>query len=222
MDNKRLNTQQPHWEQVYTKNKEMFGEIPSAAAVRAAKQFKAQGYSQIMELGAGQGRDTLYFAQNGFQVHALEYTLEGVEAIQRKAVSQGLSSLITVTQHDVRQPLPAAAHSIDGCFSHMLYCMAMTTEELKTISRNIQHLLRPHGYNIYTARHTGDPQYGKGIHHGEDLYEINGFIVHFFNQEKVETLAEGYRIVENHEFEEGLLPKRLYQVTLEKEAESTL
>ncbi|RKD69669.1 methyltransferase family protein [Sinobaca qinghaiensis] len=214
MKDKALNNQHLHWEKVYAENKEKFGGAPSAAAVRAAELFKTKGYTHIMELGAGQGRDTLYFAQNGFHVHALEYTKEGIESIQKQAADHGLSSLITVTRHDVREPFPVAAQSIDACYSHMLYCMAMTTEELKEVSSHILHVLRPGGYNIYTVRHAGDPHYGTGIHHGEDLYEVNGFIVHFFDQKKIDMLADGYTFIEKLEWEEGRLPKRLYQVTL--------
>ncbi|WP_211265981.1 hypothetical protein [Alicyclobacillus ferrooxydans] len=53
-----LNRQQLHWEQAFAKNNEMFGESPSDAAIRAAEIFKSHGQERILELGAGQGRDT--------------------------------------------------------------------------------------------------------------------------------------------------------------------
>lgn len=211
-----LNRQQPHWEQAFAKHQDMFGEAPSEAAIRAAEIFKVQGYTQIVELGAGQGRDTLFFAQNGFHVHVLDYAKEGTERIQKKASEHGLSDLIQVTQHDVRQPFPIDSGSMDGCYSHMLYCMAFTTNELIGISHHIRDVLCPGGYNVYTARHVGDAHYGQGIHRGEDLYEVGGFIVHFFNRDKIDALADGYQVLDVHEFEEGGLPRRLYQVTLQK------
>ena len=54
------------------------------------------------------------------------------------------------------------------------------------------------------------------VHHGEALYESNGFIVHFFDRAKVERLARGYEIVSVDEFDEGKLPRRLFRVTLRK------
>ena len=48
------------------------------------------------------------------------------------------------------------------------------------------------------------------------MYEVDGFIVHFFNREKIEYLAEGYEILDIHEFEEGELPRRLFLVVLRK------
>jgi hypothetical protein len=48
------------------------------------------------------------------------------------------------------------------------------------------------------------------------MYEVGGFIVHFFDRRKVEHLAEGYEILEIDEFEEGGLPRRLFRVTMKK------
>ncbi len=49
------------------------------------------------------------------------------------------------------------------------------------------------------------------------MYEISGgFIVHFFSREKVEHLAKGFDILSIDEFEEGMLPRKLFRVTLRK------
>lgn len=48
------------------------------------------------------------------------------------------------------------------------------------------------------------------------MYEVNGFIVHFFSKEKVQHLAKGFHITNLHEFEESELPRKLYSVTLKK------
>ena len=77
-------------------------------------------------------------------------------------------------------------------------------------------MLKPGGLNLYTARNTHDPDYGAGIQRGEDMYEDEGFIVHYFSRNKVERLALGYQLLDIEEFEETNLPKRLYLVTLRK------
>jgi hypothetical protein len=98
----------------------------------------------------------------------------------------------------------------------MLFCMALTTPELGSLSQEVLRVLKPGGLAVYTARHTKDPHYGLGIHRGEDMYEVGGFIVHFLSLEKVRQLATGYEIVSIDEFEEGGLPRKLYRVTLRK------
>ncbi len=151
-------------------------------------------------------------------MHVLDYAPAGIEAILRKAEQAGLAGRVTAAQHDVRRPLPVADASVDACYSHMLFCMALTTEQLEALSREILRVLRPGGLCVYTARNTGDPDFGRGIPRGEALYENQGFIVHFFDRAKVERLAHGFELVGAEEFEEDKLPRRLYRVTLRKPA----
>lgn len=216
MGKEALNRQHPHWENTYREQPEMFGEEPSQPARKSVAIFQREGTTHILELGAGQGRDTLFFARNGFQVCSLDYSETGVETIRKKAEAQGLAKAVAALRHDVRQPFPFEDDSFDACYSHMLYCMALTTAELEFLSREIRRVLKPGGLNIYTVRHTGDPHYGTGIHRGEDMYETGGFIVHFFSREKVEHMTRGYEILGVEEFEEGKLPRKLFLVTMRK------
>ena len=211
-----LNRQNFHWEKTFANTPEMFGEEPSEPARKAVELFQEEGKNNILELGAGQGRDTLFFARNGFQVCALDYSETGVQTIRGKVQAQGLAQMVATMWHDVRQPLPFGAGSFDACYSHMLFCMALTTDELEFLSNEVNRVLKPGGICLYTVRHTDDPHYGTGIHRGEDMYEVGGFIVHFFRREKVEHLAKGYEIVDVAEFEEGPLPRKLFRVTLRK------
>jgi hypothetical protein len=48
------------------------------------------------------------------------------------------------------------------------------------------------------------------------MYEVGGFIVHFFSGEKVELLAKSYDIINIDEFEEGGLPRKLFRMNLWK------
>jgi SAM-dependent methyltransferase len=178
--------------------------------------FNKEVKTKILELGGGQGRDTLFFAKNGFQTYTLDYSDSAIRAISDKAENLNLSGFITAIQHDVRSTLPFENESFDGCYSHMLYCMAFKTSELEFLSREVRRVLKPNGLHIYTVRNIKDVHYQAGIHRGEDMYEIGGFIVHFFSREKVEHLAMGYEIISVDEFEEGDLPRSLFRVTLRK------
>lgn len=211
-----LNAQQQHWQKTFFQNPDFFGAKASDPARFAAEMFKKESKTRILELGGGQGRDTFYFVRNGFQVYTLDYSDSAVRALTNKAKELKLSGSITTLQHDIRNPLPFDDESFDSCYSHMLYCMALKTSELEFLSREVRRVLRLHGLNVYTARHTKDAHFGAGIHRGEDMYEVSGFIVHFFNREKVELLATGYEILNIDEFEEGKLPRKLFRVTLRK------
>ena len=216
LDKKILDKQAQHWENHYITNPEMFGVSPSAAAIKAAETFNKEGITNILELGAGQGRDALFFAQKGFHIQILDYSQTGVDKIIKKAKTLGVDKLITGKIHDVRNTFPFANEKFGGCFSHMLYCMALTTKELQFLSDEILRVLKNGGVNIFSVRHTGDGDYKNGIHRGEDLYENDGFIVHFFSKEKVKLLSNGFDIVNIENFQEGKFPRKLFHVTLKK------
>ncbi|WP_096200730.1 class I SAM-dependent methyltransferase [Bacillus sp. FJAT-45350] len=215
---KDLDLQHPHWENFWgsSQNPELLSEPPSEAAKQAVKEFKKEGITKILELGGGLGRDTLYFATEGFQVYVLEYAESGVQTIQRKAIEEGVSSSIFALQHDVRDALPFENNFFEGCFSHMLYCMAFTNDELAFLSEEIKRVLKKDGLNMFTVRNTNDPMYKTGVHIEGNMFEIHGFIINFFDKYMVQSLSKGYELQSLTEFEEGSLPKRLYNVILKK------
>ena len=208
-----LDAQRDHWEKALAQQAEKFGPT-SAPAQAAADAFAAAGVRRLLELGAGQGRDTLFFAERGFEVEALDYAACGVAEIERKAAEGGLAGRVHASVHDLREPLPFAAASFDACYSHMLFCMALTAAELEALAAEVRRVLRPGGLHVYTARNTHDPDYGHGRHLGDELFEVGGYVIHFFSAEMVARLAGPDEIVAIDEFREGPLPRRLYRVTL--------
>ena len=98
----------------------------------------------------------------------------------------------------------------------MLYCMAFTTNELFSLNSEIFRVLKRGGLNIYTVRNTTDGDYKNGIYRGEDLYESDGFVVHFFSEDKIRKLSEGFDILSIESFEEGAFPRKLFKLILKK------
>ena len=216
MDTKVLNQQSQHWESNFSSKPEMFGLEPSTPAKKALKIFKNNKTNKIVELGAGLGRDSIYFAKNSIHVEALDYSQSGIKNINQKIKQNNLSNLIKTKIFDVRKTLPFKNNSIEGIYSHMLYCMALTTSDLESLNKEIHRILKPGGINIYTVRHTNDGDYKKGIHRGEDMYENDGFIVHFFSKNKIKSLLDGFINLETTSFEEGSFPRKLYFVANKK------
>ena len=196
----------------------MFGLEPSLAATKSIKLFKEKNIKNILELGAGLGRDTIFFAQNFIKVKALDYSPSAIKIINEKASKKGLLNFVSTKVFDIRKRLPLDDNSVEACFSHMLYCMALSNQQLEYLNREIHRILKPNGINIYTVRHTGDGDYKNGDYIGEDLYENEGFIVHFFSEEKIKNLSRGFDILKIEKFEEGKFPRKLFKVTLIKKS----
>ena len=217
MDHAALERQRQHWQTVFADNPNMYGPDPSEPGRFAVKAFTREGARDVLELGPGQGRDTLALLDSGLRVNALDYATDVLTSLQESADARGVGHQLEVLAHDVRDPLPLPDGAVDGVYSHMLFNMALSTVELDELAREVHRVLRPGGLHIYTVRHTGDAHYGTGIAHGDSMFEHGGFIVHFFDRALVEQLAAGYTQLELLEFEEGDLPRRLWRITLRKE-----
>ena len=216
MDKKKLNQQSQHWENSISNKPEMFGSEPSVAAQESLILFKKKNIKNIVELGAGLGRDTIFFAKNSIHVQALDYSPSAIKKINEKAIKDSLSNFISTKKFDIRKKLPFDDNSVEACFSHMLYCMALSNIDLINLNNEVCRILKPDGINVYTVRHIDDGDYKNGIHIGEDLYENDGFIIHFFSKEKVNELSKGFEVLDINSFEEGKFPRKLFRVTLKK------
>ena len=194
----------------------MFGLDPSYSAKKSLEIFKKYKVTNILELGAGLGRDTIYFAKNNIKVYALDFSPCAIDTIIKKSKKLGLDKLITAEVFDIRKDFSFTKKDFDGCYSHMLYCMAFTEIELEKLNNDISHKLKKAGINIYTVRNTSDGDFKKGSHIGENLYEMNGFIVHFFSDEKIKKLLNGYKNLDIIKFDEGNFPRRLSMVINQK------
>ena len=216
MDQNELDQQSQHWEKNFSNKPEMFGLEPSISAKKALNFFKEKKINNIIELGAGLGRDSIFFAKNNLKIQALDYSSSGIKIINHKIKKDNLSNYISTKLFDVREKLPFKDNSIDACYSHMLYCMALTIDDLQKLNNEIHRILKPNGLNIYTVRHTNDGDYKNGKYIGEDLYENDGFIVHYFSEEKVNSLLNGFKNIALEKFEEGTFPRKLFFVVNEK------
>jgi len=216
LDQKKLDQQSQHWETNFSSKPEMFGLNPSYSAKKALKIFKQEKIFSIIELGAGLGRDSIFFAKNNIKIKALDYSISGLKVISDKIKKNNLSKFVSTKLFDIRKKLPFPDNSIEGCYSHMLYCMALTKKDLEKLNNEILRVLKPGGLNIYTVRHTNDGDFKNGIHRGEDLYENDGFIVHYFSKEKINSLLDGFNNISVEKFEEGNFPRKLFLIVNKK------
>ena len=216
MDKKLLNQQSQHWENRFSSKPEMFGFEPSYSAKKALETFKKNNISSIIELGAGLGRDTIFFAQNGIYVQAIDYSLSATNIIKKRSKENNLDALIKVENYDIRKKLNCDNENFQACYSHMLFCMALTNQDLKDLNKEILRVLKKDGFNIYTVRNHTDGDFKKGTHRGEDMYEMNGFIVHYFSENKIKSLLDGFINISIENFDEGSFPRKLSLVINKK------
>ena len=79
------------WDKVYSSDSAFFGENPSDFAQICFRDFDKYHVKKLLELGCGQGRDTIYFASNGLDVHAIDFSKVAIENLYQKIREKNIS-----------------------------------------------------------------------------------------------------------------------------------
>jgi SAM-dependent methyltransferase len=98
--------QHQKWSETFATRPDFLGSDASEPGRAAATRFATAHAVNILELGPGQGRDTLFFAERGFRVTALDFAQAGLDQIMAKAGAMGVGTAVQTVVGDVRDPLP--------------------------------------------------------------------------------------------------------------------
>jgi SAM-dependent methyltransferase len=200
------------WNKVYNSDNSFFGEEPSNFALLCFNHMKANDVKKVLELGAGHGRDTVFFASNGIEVEALDYSVVANDILNKIAEEKRLPISKSQT-FDVKKPLPFADGYFDAVYSHMVFNMRFSEEELHFVFSEIRRVLKSEGLNFFSVRNRNDKSYGKGREVDKGIFDIDGFQIRFFTEKQIQGLAstEGFEILWiKEEYEE---PVTIYLVS---------
>ncbi len=133
------------WDRVYQSDNTFFGDEQSNFATLCFDHMKSNNVKKVLEIGAGHGRDTMFFASNGLEVESLDYSSRGIEIISKKAHENKLP--VKQQLFDVKKPLPFKDAFFDAVYSHMLLNMRFSKAELHSVFSEIRRILKPNGMN---------------------------------------------------------------------------
>ena len=203
------------WNKIYESDNAFFGEEPSSFALLCFNDMKTNNVKKVLELGSGHGRDTTFFASNAIEVHALDYSLVAIDILNKIAKERGLpikSQFIDVGS----SPVPFPDCYFDAAYSHMLFNMRFSEDQLHFIFSEIRRVLKLKGLNFISVRNHNDKSYGKGRKIDKGIYDINGFQIRFFMEKEIRELIRqgGFETLWiKEEYEE---PVTLYLVSSRK------
>ncbi|MDQ4074085.1 MAG: class I SAM-dependent methyltransferase [Thermoproteota archaeon] len=204
------------WDKAYKSDNAFFGDEPSGFALICIKDMKGNNVKRVLEIGAGHGRDSLFFASSGIEVYALDYSATGMELLGKKAHVKGFK--IKTQVFDARNPLPFPDAYFDSVYSHMVFNMRFSKAELHSAFSEINRVLKPEGLYFFSVRNNHDKFYSKGVElESEDgVYNINGFELRFFSEKEIDELVSKCNFKKLWMREEDEDPVTLYTVATSK------
>jgi len=180
------------WDKIYESDSAFFGDEPSHFATLCLREMKTNNVKKLLELGAGQGRDSIFFASNGIQVAALDYSNAGIEIILNKTKEEKKGLQVNSKTFDIRNALPFPNNYFDAVYSHMFLNMKFSQDELNFIISEIRRVLKDGGFNFFSVRNNHDNFYRKGMEIEKGIYDINGFEIRFFTEKDIQDLLGGH------------------------------
>jgi SAM-dependent methyltransferase len=189
------------WNNVYSNDSSFFGDDPSKFGLICYEEFVKHKVQQVLELGCGQGRDSLFFASKGLEVYAIDSSKVAIENLRIKA--KGLNLDKKLKNIDEVKGLPFLDNHFDAVYSHMFYNMGFTDDELKILYSESKRVLKNKGLLSFSVRSDKDIMYKKGTKIEENIYDINGFHIRFFTKQDIEFFMkdkfESLKIIEDYE-----------------------
>jgi SAM-dependent methyltransferase len=138
---------------------------PSGTVLWAVRELKQQNYAlhTAVDIGCGKGRNSLYLAEQGMHVTAMDFTPNAIRQLNEMAAEHGLTDEIRAIVHDVVEDWPVSPVSMDlaidaFCFKHI------TPRDARIAYKdNLLRALRMRGHYLISFASIGDGYYGQYV-----------------------------------------------------------
>ncbi len=183
-------TSDPFFDQIYRAAPDYYGQEvrPDFEDFLRGLPAGARG----LDLGAGQGRHTLFAARRGLKVHAVDYSDVAARQLRRLAEDKNLP--VEVESGDVRNLRPRPG-SYDAIFM-VSFLSHLGDADVQPIVDRARGWLKPGGRVYVEAFTTADPAFRQE----EDKSETSPALKRFFAPGEVRALFSRYAIADYREF----------------------
>ncbi len=141
--------------------------------------------SDLIDLGCGNGRDSLYFSREGIHVTGIDLSFESIKYLNEH---HGNENAIFICD-DFVTSLAIYQKQYDYCYSRFTL-HAINLEQENELLKNVYTCLRDEGLFFVEARSVNDKIYGLGECMGKDEYIYNDHYRRFINKDELVKRVE--------------------------------
>ncbi|MBU4266845.1 MAG: class I SAM-dependent methyltransferase [Candidatus Altiarchaeales archaeon] len=180
------------WDTIHKEKWSNVNEEPDPEVVKLIPILMRNGARDVLDLGSGAGRNTLYLAKNGFNVSALDISEVALERLKEKD-----SSIERV--HGGMNSVPLDDSSLDFVLCTRVIQHGIM-QEIRTAANEIKRVLRPGGLVFIIVPSTKDPAFSTGREIEKntkvDIDRPDGNMPHhFFTREDFDDIFPDFEIV---------------------------
>lgn len=143
-------------------------------------------------MGCGRGVDSVFFAQHGFKVTAVDFSPSGIAELQHDLYACGLKAVQPLL-HDISMPLPFAHKSFDAVYAHLsvhYFDDAIT----RSVFSEVKRVLKRGGLFFVKCKSVDDCLYGVGEEVGPDMFRSD-HTRHFFSRDYLQSMLTDFTIL---------------------------
>lgn len=158
---------------------------PSLFAETAIQYFPKIG--KVLELGAGHGQDSLFFAKRGYEVVSTD--------IETTSLALNVSKQdcnVRVMDVNLLEPLPFDNSSFDVVYAH-LSLHYFELEKTYEIMNEISRILKPGGVIAFLTNSTSDPEYNTGLMLEPDFFQVGKATKRYLSVDSARKLTRDFQ-----------------------------
>ncbi len=138
-----------------------------------------QPAGEALDLGCGEGRNSLLLARYGYHVHAIDASSQGIQKLEKYVRSQDLDT-IDCEVADVRE-VELKANYYDAIVA-VTILDHISEREGKTVAEAMINALKPGGFIFIEAFTVHDPAANAARKESERISETASFVQHYFEE----------------------------------------
>lgn len=180
------------WDKLHTiYKKQDWINKPNLFAQNVVQYFPKK--AKILELGAGQGQDTRFFAENGFTVVSTDISDLALE-VNKEKLPDNLKNNVIVKKLDLVKAIPFKDKEFDVVYAH-LSLHYFDKEETQHIFREIYRVLKDGGILSILNNSISDPEYIQGQEIEPGYLSVDGTMKRFFSVDSLKEYIKNFKII---------------------------
>jgi ubiquinone/menaquinone biosynthesis C-methylase UbiE len=167
-------------------------EPPNNFAKRCFLLIKKRHLKTLLDVGCGNGRDSLYFARKGLKVTAVDFSKNGLKLLKRIIDRDKIKNITPICRETTK--LNFKDNSFDVIYAHLSlhYFYDKTTTK---IFDKLYKMLKKNGLIFIKCKSTDDAFYGEGKKVEENIFIKKNQIRHFFDKDYMKEKLEKFKIL---------------------------